>query len=162
MALLVLLLLFQGKFFRLFQVLNSMLFFLQLQNLKEHQEEWASYKWKLKEEKWGSKVPSSSFPLLCDAVNCKSPLMRLLHYGPFSFSFCFSHLLNTLSFSETICGKYEKKLLRHLMADYDSMERPVEDEGEPLMLTFGVTLQQIIDVVSIHQSFPSSRLQASL
>ena len=48
------------------------------------------------------------------------------------------------------------------MADYDSMERPVEDEGEPLMLTFGVTLQQIIDVVSIHQSFPSSRLQASL
>jgi len=34
------------------------------------------------------------------------------------------------------------------MADYDSMERPVEDEGEPLMLTFGVTLQQIIDVVS--------------
>ena len=48
------------------------------------------------------------------------------------------------------------------MADYDSMERPVEDEGEPLMLTFGVTLQQIIDVVSIHQSFSSSRLQASL
>ena len=71
-----------------------------------------------------------------------------------SFLFLFfSHLLNTLSFSETICGKYEKKLLRHLMADYDSMERPVEDEGEPLMLTFGVTLQQIIDVVSIHQTF---------
>ena len=53
---------------------------------------------------------------------------------------------------ETICGKYEKKLLRHLMADYDSMERPVEDEGEPLMLTFGVTLQQIIDVVSSWQT----------
>ena len=38
------------------------------------------------------------------------------------------------------------------MADYDSMERPVEDEGEPLMLTFGVTLQQIIDVVSSWQT----------
>ena len=49
--------------------------------------------------------------------------------------------------TETICGKYEKKLLRHLMVDYDDMERPVEDEAEPLMLTFGVTLQQIIDVV---------------
>ena len=33
------------------------------------------------------------------------------------------------------------------MADYDDMERPVENESEPLMLTFGVTLQQIIDVV---------------
>ena len=60
-----------------------------------------------------------------------------------------SQLKSYFSFLETICGKYEKKLLRHLMADYDSMERPVEDEGEPLMLTFGVTLQQIIDVVSV-------------
>ena len=50
--------------------------------------------------------------------------------------------------SDTICGKYEKKLLRHLMVDYDDMERPVENETEPLMLTFGVTLQQIIDVVN--------------
>ena len=51
------------------------------------------------------------------------------------------------SITDTICGKYEKKLLRHLMVDYDDMERPVENETEPLMLTFGVTLQQIIDVV---------------
>ncbi len=51
--------------------------------------------------------------------------------------------------TETICGKYEKKLLRHLMKDYDNMERPVEDEADPLNLTFGVTLQQIIDVVNI-------------
>ena len=35
------------------------------------------------------------------------------------------------------------------MVDYDDMERPVENETEPLMLTFGVTLQQIIDVVII-------------
>ena len=33
------------------------------------------------------------------------------------------------------------------MADYDDMERPVEDESDPLQLVFGVTLQQIIDVV---------------
>ena len=81
------------------------------------------------------------------AVNCKSPLMRLLQ-----FTLCSPPLSSSLKYFtslETICGKYEKKLLRHLMADYDSMERPVEDEGEPLMLTFGVTLQQIIDVVSV-------------
>ena len=56
-------------------------------------------------------------------------------------------LHSVFNFSETICGKYEKKLLRHLMVDYDDMERPVEDENEPLRLVFGVTLQQIIDVV---------------
>lgn len=88
-----------------------------------------------------------SFLLLGGAVNCKSPLMRLLQ-----FTLCSPPLSSSLKYFtslETICGKYEKKLLRHLMADYDSMERPVEDEGEPLMLTFGVTLQQIIDVVSV-------------
>jgi len=62
-------------------------------------------------------------------------------------SLLFSSLVLLLFFRETICGKYEKKLLRHLMVDYDDMERPVEDENEPLRLVFGVTLQQIIDVV---------------
>ncbi len=70
----------------------------------------------------------------------------------YSFNACLNEpcwYLQQLIFcvTETICGKHEKKLLRHLMADYDNMERPVEDESEPLMLTFGVTLQQIIDVV---------------
>lgn len=32
------------------------------------------------------------------------------------------------------------------MVDYDVLERPVVNESEPLLLTFGVTLQQIIDV----------------
>lgn len=56
------------------------------------------------------------------------------------------HLL--LPFTETICGYYEKKLLGDLMRGYDYLERPVINESEPLMLTFGITLQQIIDVVS--------------
>ena len=34
------------------------------------------------------------------------------------------------------------------MRGYDYLERPVINESEPLMLTFGITLQQIIDVVS--------------
>ena len=32
----------------------------------------------------------------------------------------------------------------------NSKLRPVMNESEPLILTFGITLQQIIDVVSVH------------
>ena len=45
-------------------------------------------------------------------------------------------------------------LLKHLLYDYERQNRPVLNETEPLVLTFGITLQQIIDVVSI---FFSSR-----
>ena len=34
------------------------------------------------------------------------------------------------------------------MVDYDNLERPVVNESHPLLVTFGITLQQIIDVVS--------------
>ena len=34
------------------------------------------------------------------------------------------------------------------MIDYDNLERPVVNESHPLLVTFGITLQQIIDVVS--------------
>ncbi len=47
----------------------------------------------------------------------------------------------------TICGFYEKKLLNDLMRHYNYLERPVLNESDALMLTFGITLQQIIDVV---------------
>ena len=53
-----------------------------------------------------------------------------------------------LNFSETICGYHEKKLLFDLLQNYNQLERPVVNESSPLLLTFGVTLQQIIDVVS--------------
>ena len=45
-------------------------------------------------------------------------------------------------------GRHEKKLLKDLMVDYDNLERPVVNESHPLLVTFGITLQQIIDVVS--------------
>ena len=50
--------------------------------------------------------------------------------------------------SGTFGGRFEKKLLRDLMVDYDNLERPVVNESHPLLVTFGITLQQIIDVVS--------------
>ena len=40
-------------------------------------------------------------------------------------------------------------LLKHLLYDYERQNRPVLNETEPLVLTFGITLQQIIDVVNI-------------
>ena len=43
-------------------------------------------------------------------------------------------------------------LLEDLLAYYNKLERPVANESEAVVLTFGLTLQQIIDVVS-HLAF---------
>ena len=56
-------------------------------------------------------------------------------------------------FAGTFGGRHEKKLLRDLMVDYDNLERPVVNESSSLVVTFGITLQQIIDVVSQHILF---------
>lgn len=45
-------------------------------------------------------------------------------------------------------GMHEKKLLDNLLRHYNPLERPVAVESQPLNVTFGLTLQQIIDVVS--------------
>ena len=43
---------------------------------------------------------------------------------------------------------HEQRLIKDLMMDYNNLERPVANESEALVLKFGLTLQQIIDVVS--------------
>jgi len=43
-------------------------------------------------------------------------------------------------------GYHERRLLGDLMSDYNKLERPVYNESEAVVLTFGLTLQQIIDV----------------
>lgn len=57
---------------------------------------------------------------------------------------------NNFSFSiaESLQGPHEKRLLNHLLATYNTLERPVANESEALEVKFGLTLQQIIDVVS--------------
>ncbi|GBL75982.1 hypothetical protein AVEN_234300-1 [Araneus ventricosus] len=45
-------------------------------------------------------------------------------------------------------GPHEKRLLNDLLSSYNVLERPVANESEPLLISFGLTLQQIIDVVS--------------
>ncbi|XP_029032785.1 neuronal acetylcholine receptor subunit alpha-7-like [Osmia bicornis bicornis] len=43
-------------------------------------------------------------------------------------------------------GSHEKRLLTHLLDSYNVLERPVGNESDPLVLSFGLTLMQIIDV----------------
>lgn len=45
-------------------------------------------------------------------------------------------------------GYHEKRLLHDLLDPYNILERPVVNESDPLQLSFGLTLMQIIDVVS--------------
>ncbi|XP_051859140.1 acetylcholine receptor subunit alpha-type acr-16 isoform X5 [Drosophila sulfurigaster albostrigata] len=47
---------------------------------------------------------------------------------------------------ESCQGPHEKRLLNHLLSTYNTLERPVANESEPLEVKFGLTLQQIIDV----------------
>jgi nicotinic acetylcholine receptor len=50
-------------------------------------------------------------------------------------------------------GPYEKKLLHHLLDKYNVLERPVSNESDPIQISFGITLMQIIDVVIIFPTF---------
>ena len=45
-------------------------------------------------------------------------------------------------------GTMERRLLNDLLQFYNNLERPVYSEQEPVLLKLGLTLQQIIDVVS--------------
>lgn len=58
---------------------------------------------------------------------------------------------NEISFGIIECsaGYNEKRLLHDLLDTYNTLERPVVNESDPLQLSFGLTLMQIIDVVSI-------------
>ncbi|EFN79155.1 Neuronal acetylcholine receptor subunit alpha-7 [Harpegnathos saltator] len=44
-------------------------------------------------------------------------------------------------------GYHEKRLLNDLLDAYNVLERPVGNESDPLVLSFGLTLMQIIDVL---------------
>ena len=44
-------------------------------------------------------------------------------------------------------GANERRLLNDLMGSYQKLERPVANESDPVVLKFGLTLQQIMDVV---------------
>ena len=47
-----------------------------------------------------------------------------------------------------LAGPHERRLINDLMRSYKNLERPVANESEAVVLKFGLTLQQIMDVVS--------------
>lgn len=61
---------------------------------------------------------------------------------------CDTSLSLSLSLAACSAGPHEKRLLHALLDNYNSLERPVVNESDPLQLSFGLTLMQIIDVVS--------------
>jgi hypothetical protein len=73
-----------------------------------------------------------AFSMLCVFRRLLSPIIQL---GPFVFA-------------ESLQGPHEKRLLHTLLDHYNVLERPVANESDPLQLSFGLTLMQIIDVVS--------------
>ncbi|XP_025416890.1 acetylcholine receptor subunit alpha-type acr-16-like isoform X1 [Sipha flava] len=54
--------------------------------------------------------------------------------------------LTAVKIKESVQGKFERQLLDDLLMEYNPLERPVSNESDPLEVTFGITLQQIIDV----------------
>ena len=56
--------------------------------------------------------------------------------------------LSIYQFPDSLQGQHEKRLLNDLLNTYNLLERPVANESDPLTVRFGLTLQQIIDVVS--------------
>ena len=48
-----------------------------------------------------------------------------------------------------MCGPAERRLINNLLAYYQKLERPVVNESDAIQLRFGLTLQQIMNVVSI-------------
>ncbi|KOX67669.1 Acetylcholine receptor subunit alpha-type acr-16 [Melipona quadrifasciata] len=58
-----------------------------------------------------------------------------------------SGLKQVVFVAESLCGRHEKRLLNELLSTYNTLERPVANESEPLEVRFGITLQQIIDVM---------------
>lgn len=57
-----------------------------------------------------------------------------------------------VSFVDCEGGYHEKRLLHDLLDPYNILERPVVNESDPLQLSFGLTLMQIIDVVRKEQN----------
>lgn len=50
---------------------------------------------------------------------------------------------------DSLQGEYQRKLYKELMDNYNRLERPVLNDSAPIVVELGLTLLQIIDVVSV-------------
>ncbi|KAL9874207.1 neuronal acetylcholine receptor subunit alpha-7-like isoform 2-T2 [Glossina fuscipes fuscipes] len=79
---------------------------------------------------------------------CSSPYRKLSMTIRGLNKYSWILLLMYLNLSAKVClaGYNEKRLLHDLLDTYNTLERPVLNESDPLQLSFGLTLMQIIDV----------------
>ncbi|CAO1372958.1 unnamed protein product [Diamesa hyperborea] len=84
-------------------------------------------------------------------IKCSSKLnvkFHQIHTESFIILFKWITVLVLVASTPLSClaGYHEKALLHDLLDSYNTLERPVVNESDPLQLSFGLTLMQIIDV----------------
>ena len=52
-----------------------------------------------------------------------------------------------------LAGKHQKRLIEKLFKNYDPTERPVANDSENLLVLVGLSIQQIVDIVTINMIF---------
>lgn len=57
---------------------------------------------------------------------------------------------------------YQRKLYHDLMVNYNRLERPVQNDSAPIVVELGLTLLQIIDVVSVCACVDDARRRVGL
>jgi len=60
---------------------------------------------------------------------------------------CLAEFILFLLPEPTLQGPHEKRLIKKLFQDYEKVERPAQNDSHAVRVDFGLTLQQIIDVV---------------
>ena len=72
--------------------------------------------------------------------NCSAPFDNHRYWKSSLFLICF--------FAGSHASKYERALLKKLFhSNYDKNERPVVNDSDAVIVVFGLTLNQIVDVV---------------
>ncbi|XP_046663069.1 neuronal acetylcholine receptor subunit alpha-7-like [Homalodisca vitripennis] len=91
----------------------------------------------------GTQVADLTADQLCDILHFNAATTATTHspYPP-GMSCTLMYMVD----AQSLQGPHEKRLLHNLLDHYNVLERPVANESDPLQLSFGLTLMQIIDV----------------
>ena len=76
-------------------------------------------------------------------------LRRDIYLAPWSNFLSFSPSLTHPPPVGSLQGEYQRRLYKELMENYNRLERPVLNDSNPVLVELGMTLLQIIDVVSL-------------
>ena len=74
----------------------------------------------------------------------------MIGFYKLSSSKCLQSYLINVCVAGAESGSNERRLLTDLLEYYNMLERPVFNDSDAINLTFGLTLQQIIDVVRVN------------